>query len=218
LAAKKKKLFLMEALWPPFQPYYAKAKEILQSGILGGIVNMHGWFSFNPPYDPHDRKFNLTLGGGSLLDIGIYPVIDCLTFMGVPDQIKAVATFGPTGSEESLNAIFSYNDGRLASIYSSFRTSTGIGCTLYCENGNMTVARGRDMNQHVILELNGQDRKEYVFNPDAMGYHWEAEEVMRCLDAGNTESAVVPHGFSLKLMKTLDRIREAAGIVFPGRG
>jgi predicted dehydrogenase len=212
--ARQQKLFLMEALWPPFQPYYTKAHEIISSGVLGRITNMHAWFSFKPPYDPVDRKFNLTLGGGSLLDIGIYPVIDCLTFMGVPETIKALASFSPTGSEDSLNAVFRYSDGRLASLYSSFKTNTGIGCTLYCENGNMTIARGRDMNQHIILELNGHDRQEFVFSPEAMGYHFEAVEVMRCLDEGLTESPVVPLSFSKDLMETLDRIREAAGITF----
>jgi len=215
--SRNKNIFLMEALWPPFQPFYSKAKEILSSGILGKTVNMHAWFSFKPPYDPHDRKFNLTLGGGSLLDIGIYPVIDTLTFMGMPDEIKAAASFAPSGSEDSLNVIFRYNDGRLASLYSSFRTNNGIGCTLYCENGNITVSRGRDMNQYVVLEVNGQEKQEFVFSPDAMGYHWEAEEVMRCLDTGKTESDIVPLSFSLALMKTMDRIRADAGIVFPGR-
>lgn len=214
--AKRQNLFLMEALWPPFQPYYHKASEILQSGVLGKIANMNAWFSFKPPYDPFDRKFNLALGGGSLLDIGIYPVIDCLTFMGIPETINALASFSPTGSEDSLNAIFRYNDGRLASLYSSFKTNTGIGCTLYCEYGNMTVARGRDMNQHVILELNGHDRQEFVFSPEAMGYQQEAEEVMRCLDEGKTESGVVPLTFSKDLMETLDRIRKSAGIKFEG--
>lgn len=216
-SARKRNLFLMEALWPPFQPFYTKAKEILSSGILGRTVNMHAWFSFRPPYDPNDRKFNIALGGGSLPDIGIYPVIDCLTFMGVPSEIKALASFAPSGSEDSLNVVFKYDDGRLASIYSSFRTNTGIGCTIYCENGNITVTRGRDMNQYVFLEINGQDRQEFMFSPDAMGYHWEAEEVMKCLDAGKTESDIVPLGFSIGLMKTMDRIREDAGISFPGR-
>jgi predicted dehydrogenase len=215
--ARKRKVFLMEALWPPFQPFYHKAWEILRSGIMGKTVNMHAWFSFRPPYDPNDRKFNLALGGGSLLDIGIYPVIDTLTFMGVPDEIKAKASFAPSGSEESLNAIFRYNAGSLASLYSSFRTNNGIGCTLYCENGNLTVSRGRDMNQYVVVEVSGREREEFVFSPDAMGYHWEAEEVMKCLDAGKTESDIVPLDFSLNLMKTLDLIRTEAGIVFPGR-
>jgi len=215
--AKKRNLFLMEALWPPFQPFYKKAQEIISSGILGKIIYLDGYFSFIPPYDPEDRKFNLALGGGSLLDIGIYPVIDALTFLGVPSEIKASAVFGNTGSEESLSIIFTYPDGRMASLYSSFRTSIGIGCELYCEKGNLIVSRGRDMNQRVILALHGEEKQEFVFNPPAMGYHSEAEEVMRCLDEGRTESPVVPLSFSHDLMKTLDRIRETAGIVFPGR-
>jgi predicted dehydrogenase len=216
-AAKKNNLFLMEALWPPFQPFYRKAKEILQSGVLGNIFHIHGYFSFNPPYDPVDRKFNLALGGGSLLDIGIYPVIDALTFLGIPDEVKSSASFSPTGSEESLSIIFRYNDGRMATVYSSFKTNVGIGCEIYCEKGNMTVSRGRDMSQRVILNINGSEKQEFVFNPPAMGYHWEAEEVMKCLDKGLTESPQVPLSFSLSLMKTLDRIRDAAGITFPGR-
>jgi len=215
--AKKRNLFLMEALWPPFQPFYKKAQEIISSGILGKIIYLDGYFSFIPPYDPEDRKFNLALGGGSLLDIGIYPVIDALTFLGVPSEIKASAVFGNTGSEESLSIIFTYPDGRMASLYSSFRTSIGIGCELYCEKGNLIVSRGRDMNQRVILALHGEEKQEFIFNPPAMGYHSEAEEVMRCLDEGRTESPVVPLSFSHDLMKTLDRIRETAGIVFPGR-
>jgi len=215
--ARRQKVFLMEALWPPFQPFYKKAHEILESGILGKIVHLHSYFSFIPPYDPADRKFNISLGGGSLLDIGIYPVIDALTFLGVPDEIKSAALFGETGSEESISAIFKYNTGAMATIYSSFRTNTGIGCDLFCEKGNLTVSRGRDMNQRVILGLHGKEKETFVFSPPALGYQWEAEEVMRCLDEGLTESPVVPLSFSIGLMDTLDKIRNAAGIIFPGR-
>ena len=215
--AKKRDLFLMEALWPPFQPFYHKAHEILQSGIPGAIKGMNARFSFNPPYDPDDRKFNLELGGGSLLDIGIYPVIDALTFMGIPEDITAVASFAETGSEKTINIIFRYSDGRMASLYSSFETDSGIGCTLLCEKGNLSVERGRDMNQHVGLELLGRGNQDFIFTPPAMGYHWEAEEVMKCLDKGLKESQVVPLPFSRDLMQTMDRIRKAAGIVYPGR-
>jgi len=215
--ARQQDLFLMEALWPPFQPFYQKAIQVLHSGILGKSFHLHGYFSFIPPYDPLDRKFNLALGGGSLHDIGIYPVIDALTFLGVPDDIKAEASFSPTGSEESLSVIFKYNDNRMATLYSSFKTNIGIGCDLLCEKGNMTVSRGRDMNQRVFLNIHGKDKEEFTFNPPAMGYNLEAEEVMRCLDSGLKESPVVPLSFSLNLMKTLDRIRKAAGIAFLGK-
>ena len=215
--AKKRKLFLMEALWPQFQPFYKKAQDILNSGVTGEIIHLQGYFSFIAPYNPDDRKFNLALGGSSLLDIGIYPVIDALTFIGIPDEIKATASFAESGSEESLCVIFRYNDGRMATIYSSFRSNAGIGCKILCEKGNLTVSRGRDMKQRVILEMHDAEKHEYMFDPPAMGYLWEAEEVMRCLDKGKLESDIIPHSFSRNLNITLDRIREAAGIKFPGR-
>ncbi len=217
MEARNQNVFLMEALWPPFQPFYKKAIEILRSGELGKIIHLHAYFSFNPPFDPADRKFNIALGGGSLHDIGIYPVIDALTFIGVPEEVKATALFGETGSEESLSAIFKYGNNAMATIYSSFRTNTGIGCDILCEKGNLTVSRGRDMTQRVILGLLGREKETFVFSPPALGYHWEAEEVMRCLDGGLTESPAVPLSFSMDLLKTLDNIRKTAGIIFPGR-
>ncbi len=215
MEARNQNVFLMEALWPPFQPFYKKAIEILKTGELGKIVHLHSYFSFIPPFDPADRKFNIALGGGSLLDIGIYPVIDALTFLGIPDEIKATATFGETGSEESLSAIFKYNNGAMATIYSSFKTNIGIGCDILCEKGNLNVSRGRDMNQRAILGMHGREKETFVFSPPALGYHWEAEEVMKCLDKGLTESPVVSLSFTIGLMKTLDYVRNAAGIVFP---
>jgi hypothetical protein len=80
----------------------------------------------------------------------------------------------------------------------------------------MTVSRGRDMSQYVKLELHGSEKQEFIFTPPAMGYHWEAEEVMRCLDNQLTQSQIVPLSFSINLIKALDRIREEAGINFPG--
>ncbi len=82
--AARQKVFLMEALWPPFQPLYIKTREILDSGEPGKVIQMNARFGFQAPFNPSDRKFNLELGGGSLLDIGIYPVIDALSVSGCP--------------------------------------------------------------------------------------------------------------------------------------
>ncbi|HLP73098.1 MAG TPA: Gfo/Idh/MocA family oxidoreductase [Bacteroidales bacterium] len=215
--AAKQKVFLMEALWPPFQPMYIKAKQMVVSGEPGKLLHLNARFSFQAPYDPLDRKFNLELGGGSLLDIGIYPVIDALWFMGVPDEVVAKALFAETGSEHTISIIFRYNDGRMATLYSSFMTAGGIGVDLLCEKGNIYFTRARDMSQRLRTALNGQEEKEFSLMPEGMGYQYEASEVMKCLDEGRIESPVVPHSFTLDLMKTLDRIRESAGIEFPGR-
>jgi predicted dehydrogenase len=215
--AKRQNVFLMEALWPPFQPMYIKTKEMINSGVAGKIIHLNARFGFQAPYNPADRKFNLDLGGGSLLDIGIYAVIDALWFVGVPDEITAVASFAESGSEDSISIIFRYRDGRMANLYSSFRTAAGIGCDLLCENGNLFFSRGRDMSQRLNVVINGKEPMEYSLIPDGMGYHFEAMEVMKCLDEGRIESSVVNHEFTLNLMRTLNRIREAAGIVFQGR-
>jgi len=215
--AARQKVFLMEALWPPFQPIYKKTKEILHTGEPGKIIHMDARFGFQAPFSATDRKFNLELGGGSLLDIGIYPVIDILYFMGVPDEVTAKASFTGTGSEDSISIIFGFNDGRMATLYSSFRTAAGIGCDLLCENGNLLFSRERDMSQQLIVAINGKEQVKHSLLPDGMGYQFEAVEVMKCLDEGKLESEVVPHSFSHDLMNTLDRIRQAAGIVFPGR-
>ncbi len=215
--AQNRKIFLMEALWPPFQPVYKKAMEILDSGEPGKVIHLNARFGFQPPFSPSDRKFNLDLGGGSLLDIGIYPVIDALTFMGIPSEITARASFTETGSEDSISIIFSYADGRMAVLYSSFRTAAGIGCDILCENGNIFFTRRRDMSQQLIVDLNGKESSSISLLPEGMGYQFEAMEVMKCLDLGLIESPVVPHQFSRDLINTLDRIRRVAGIVFPGR-
>jgi predicted dehydrogenase len=215
--AEKQKVFLMEALWPPFQPIHRKTKEILLGGEPGKIIHLNARFSFQAPFEPADRKFNLTLGGGSLLDIGIYPVIDTLYFMGVPSEISAKASFSETGSDDSISIIFVYKDGRMATLYSSFRTAGGIGCDLLCENGNLLFSRARDMSQCLTVELNGKESQKFSLLPEGMGYQYEATEVMNCLDEGKLQSAVVPHSFSLDLINTLDRIRKTAGIVYAGR-
>jgi predicted dehydrogenase len=215
--AVNRKVFLMEALWPPFQPMYIKTGEILRSGKAGKLIQLNARFGFRAPYDPADRKFNLQLGGGALLDIGIYCVIDALTFLGVPDEVQARACLAATGTDETINIILGYKDGRMANLYSTFKAGAGIGCDLLCENGNILFSRARDMSQRLTVQIDGKETEEYSLIPDGMGYHLEAAEVMRCISEGRIESPVVPHSFSLDLMKTLDMIRQAAGILFPGR-
>jgi predicted dehydrogenase len=215
--ARKQNTFLMEALWPPFQPIYKKTKELLLKGEIGQLIHIDAKFGFQPPSDPSERKFNLALGGGSLLDIGIYPVHDVLHFMGVPDNITAKATFTDFGVENSINIIFGFDDGRTAAVLSTFKATVGIGCTLYGENGNLSFSRGRDMSQQLTLTVNGKTPVAFSFIPEGMGYHFEAEEVMRCIDDGKIESHVVPHSYSLELITILDKVRDTAGIIFPAK-
>jgi len=214
--ARRQGLFMMEALWPPFQPSYLKADEILKSGRMGSLHHMRGKFAFVSPYDPELRTYNMELGGGSLLDIGIYPIMDILKYMGEPESIVAASILSPTGADESTSVIFKFSDGRMAEAYCSFANMSGVLTELNCEKGNLVLSRGRDRNQHLLIELPG-DTDDRIFTPPAQGYQYEAMEVMNCLDKGLTESAVVPLSFSLTLARTLDTVRKKAGIRYPGR-
>lgn len=214
--AQKNNLFLMEALWPPFQPSYLKAEEIMRSGKMGRLLHMRGCFAFVSPYDPELRTYNLALGGGALLDIGIYPVMDILRYMGAPESVTATSVLAPTGADESTAMIFRFSDGRLAEACCSFGNMGGVSTEFNCENGNLILKRGRDRNQHLIIELPG-DTDDRIFTPPAQGYQYEAAEVMNCLDHGLMESPVVPLSFSLSLARILDEVRRKAGIRYPGR-
>ncbi|MDT8401264.1 MAG: Gfo/Idh/MocA family oxidoreductase [Bacteroidales bacterium] len=214
-AAMENRVFLMEALWPPFQPSYKKAGELISVGAAGPVQYIISRFAFKAPYDPEARTFNPLLAGGSLLDIGIYPVIDALTFLGNPDIIETNIVFAPTGVDESIGILFGYKDGRGASLYSSFTNDGGTGTLIICENANISISRGRDHIQHLKIEYAGGNREAYTYKPADMGFHYEAAEVMRCLDRGLKESPVVPLSFSRDLIRTLDRIRKKAGIIYP---
>ncbi|HDZ42218.1 MAG TPA: Gfo/Idh/MocA family oxidoreductase [Bacteroidetes bacterium] len=214
-AATENKIFLMEALWPPFQPSYKKAGEIISAPATGPVQYIISRFAFKAPYDPEARTFNPGLAGGSLLDIGIYPVIDALTFLGKPDRIETNTVFAPTGVDKSIGILFGYKDGRGASLYSSFANDGGTGTLIICENANISISRSRDHIQHLEIEYASGEKEAYTYRPVAMGFHYEAAEVMRCLDMGLKESPVVPLSFSRDLIRTLDRIRKRAGIIYP---
>ena len=215
--AAQKNLFLMEALWPPFQPSYIKAEEVINSGLYGKILHIRSKFSFKAPYDPQARTFNPALAGGALLDIGIYPVMDALRILGMPDSIEAVATKAPTGVDSSVTALFYYGSGATAELHGSFLCDDGIATEVIMERGRVVLSRGRDRFQKLETGFYGEVPETTSFRTSGGGFEFEIEEVMRCIGAGKRESDVVPHSFSLNLMQLMDEIRVKAGIVYDGR-
>ncbi len=218
-AARRNDTFLMEAFWTQFHPVFQKALELVNSGELGKLKTVRSDFAFNGPYDPDKRLYNLALGGGSLLDIGIYPVSAALSALGKPDRIKALANFSPTGSEQSISMIFKYKSGGMAALASSFEAYSSTQTEYWCEKGYVRLNRRRGSTPTTLSVFKEGDDKETVLDHtynEGYGYQYEAAHVMECLDAGKKESDKLPLSFSLDLMETLDRIRYEAGIYYPG--
>lgn len=212
--AREKGVFLMEAFWTMFQPSFRKAMEILESGQIGALKVVRSDFGFNAPKDPEKRLYNTALGGGSLLDIGIYPVFAAMAALGAPAEIKALATFARTGAEESIAMIFKYNDGELASLFSTFAAYSFVTTEYNCEKGFIRLARRWMAPTSVTVWHEGGKEDLYTFEVEGNGYQFEAAHVMECLDAGRTESERMTLDFTLQIMETLDRIRDEAGIKF----
>lgn len=211
-------VFLMEAFFTPFQPSYIKAKEIIESGKLGKIKYLQGWFGFNKsPYNMEQRLFNPELGGGALLDIGLYPVFDALWFLGQPDIITSQAEMAQTGIDQNIVVQFGYQSGAFASIFASFFSTAGAGTDLLCEKGTLKLSRKGALNQKLELLIPEEEPEIYNWTANKCGLKLEAMEVMKCLDTQQKESNVMPLSMSTILMETLDSIREKAGIIYKGK-
>ncbi len=213
-SARERNLFLMEAFWTRFLPSIDKVLALIASGAIGEVRHIKSDFGVFNQFDPNHRAFNKELGGGSLLDIGIYPVFLTLLLWGEPDEISSVQNIGRTGVDETLSLAFKYNDGRIADLFSSFRVNSSVE-TLICGTGGR-IKMNRMWFCPVPIELTtGDERHETIgFDYVGNGYNYEAAEVVKCLRAGKKESDILPLDFSLRLIRLLDRIRREMNLVY----
>lgn len=215
-AAKRNNTFLMEAFWTMFQPSFQKAMEIIRSGELGALKMVRSDFAFNAEYNPEKRLYNVDLGGGSLLDIGIYPIFMSLMALGKPAQIKTMASYCPTGAEETILMSFNYPQGETASLLSSFASYSSTQTEFSFENGFIRLNRKFFTPTTMTYWKNGEEEKLIIFEKGkGAGYELEAAHVMQCLDAGKIESDRMTWSISSDLMEIMDRVRKDASIVFP---
>jgi len=216
--AKSKKIFLLEALWSQFLPHYEKMRAMIQDGQLGNIQSANFQFGFKPVPPIASRIFDPALGGGSLLDIGIYNVFFALSIMGMPDQIEASAKLTDEFVDEQCAVLFKYRDGRFAQLFSTFNSNLSTEGHINGDNGRIKLTN-RFYEHSATLEFYKDflDSRELieVKKEKGYGYQYEARHATECMQKGLTESPVMTHSDTLQLMKVLDSIREKAGIKYP---
>ena len=213
--SKEKNLFLMEAIWTRFHPAIAQTLEIIKSGQIGDIVHIVADFGFKAVYDENARLFNPALTGGALYDIGIYPLFISKLLLGNPKEIKAVATFAPTGVDVNTALSLSYENGATASLFSTLNAQTDTTCTIYGSKGKLFLHGRFHETKGLTLEIEGQEAQVFETERLGHGYSYEAQEVQRCLKLGEIESDKLPLQFSLELMELLCEIRQQIGLVYP---
>ncbi|MEM6378631.1 MAG: Gfo/Idh/MocA family oxidoreductase [Bacteroidota bacterium] len=213
--AQKNQTFLMEAIWTRFLPTHLKMWEIINSGQIGKVLSVKADFGFKPSFNPDSRLFNPALAGGSLLDIGIYPVFLAMNVLGKPDDIHAIGHLGPTGVDEEVGILFKYKDGATAHLHSTIRANTKTEAFIYGEKGTIYLHTRWHEPSTMSLLLHGENPEMFRFNYNTNGYSYEALEVMRCLSLGMTESDQLPLQFSADLMDVLFSIRHLIGLRYP---
>jgi predicted dehydrogenase len=213
--AEENKTFLMEAMWTRFLPVTEKILELIRNGQTGAIKYVRADFGFPAPFNPDGRLFNLNLGGGSLLDIGVYPLFLCLLLLGEPDTIKAFAHLSETGADDTCQALLNYNDGRCAMIHSNLTCHTSLSAEIAGTEGLIQVPGPWYKNDFLTFQRNGEEPQPYQLEKMVNGFEYQIREVSRCLDQGLKESPRLPHSFSLSLSRVMDTIREQCGIRYP---
>ncbi len=180
--------------------------------MIGEVLSLKADVGFKAPFLPEGRLYNQDLGGGALLDVGVYPLFLSLLLFGKPDLIKAIASFGPTHVDEHCGMMLHYNESKMALLYCSITTDTPTEAYIFGEKGCIRINQCWQEATSITLLLEGEEPKDVFFEFHSTGYRYEMEEVMHCLADGLQESDRMPLNFSRDLMELLDRIRLEAGI------
>ena len=211
--ARSQNVFLMEALWTRFLPHFQFVLDKLNSGELGKIQSIRADFGFKAEFDKTKRLFNKSLGGGSLLDIGIYPVFLAYSILGKPEEIDASAEFAKTGVDYSCDIKLKYPGNVEAGLHSTFKEKTPTIAEIELEKGRIILNTRFHEPTSVTIILDGKEETRN-FNAEGIGYNHEAEHVTRMLLQGRTESESWSLDNTKDLMSLLDEIRKKIGLEY----
>jgi predicted dehydrogenase len=214
-AAKRNNCFLMEAMWSRFLPATLKVEELVNKGKIGTIKYVRADFGFSAPLDLDGRLYNMNLGGGSLLDIGVYNLFLCQFLLGEPKQIKSMAKLADSGADINCQTMFTYADGSIAQTTSMIDCQLPITAEIAGTEGIIYMHKPWYRTEKIALHQKDGEPIDYFLPHEHNGFEYQVREVMNCLDNGLIESSAMPHEFTLALSKTMDTIRAQCGIVYP---
>lgn len=213
--ARKRKLFLMEAMWTRFFPVMVKVRALIAAGAIGDVRMVEADFGFRTNVNEEGRLFNRALGGGALLDVGVYTVSFAQMILGAPNRMTGLATIGETEVDEQSAFILGFPSGALAILSTAVRTNTPHIATVIGTEGIITVPTNWWKPNRLVLARSGKAEETIELPANEAGFVYEAEEVGKCLRAGKLESDVMPLSQSLSIMRTMDTLRSQWGLQYP---
>ncbi|MDZ4729632.1 MAG: Gfo/Idh/MocA family oxidoreductase [Xanthomonadales bacterium] len=213
--ARQKNLFLMEAMWTRYLPSVIKLRELLADGVIGNVQMLLAGGAFMPPFDPDAYLFRPELGGGVLLDAGVYLISMASMVFGAPSKVCAVGSKGQTGVDEHDAFVLEHDNGAIASMFVSLRANSSPDLTLLGDRGKIYLHAPVFAPPRLTLSLKGLPEQVLDFPYEGNGYHFQAIEAADCILAGRTESSIMPLSETLAIMQTMDEIRQQLDLTYP---
>jgi len=213
--ARERKLFLMEAMWTRYMPALAEVKRIIASGEIGVVNSVHADLGFVASSDPENRVNKRELGGGALLDLGIYPLSIACALLGPAESVQAQAILSEAGVDMTTGFTIQHQGGTMSINSCSLRARTPSELTVSGTLGSVRMEGMFHLAQTLTVKLTSGVTRTVATPFLGNGYVHEAIEAGRCLRAGLLESPGMTHAETLDLMKVLDTIRAQIGVRYP---
>jgi predicted dehydrogenase len=204
--AHRRGLFLMEAMWTRFLPHVVEIRRLLAEGALGRVVTVmadHGqWFAF----DPSSRLFAPQLGGGALLDLGVYTVSFASMVLGDPTRVEALVEPAATGVDSQVSILLGHDDGAQAVLNCTSSAASPTRASIVGTDARIDVDGPFYANVGFTFTPRQGAPRRFEATPGVHGLCYEAAEVARCIEAGLTESPGMPLGETVRIMETMDAV------------
>lgn len=212
-ASRDHQVLLMEAMWTAFLPHFQSVIQKAREGMLGEIIGIEADFGFSASYDPASRLFNKKLGGGSLLDIGIYPLFLALSLLGRPVGVDARASYFETGVDSSCLITLHYDQNVKAQIFTTLLKDTPTEAVIRGSKGTLRIHPRFHESSSFTVERKGK-KEQFSFTNLGEGFVHEITHFCNLLRKGATESPVMTFDTSRSLIRLLDEVREMAGVIY----
>ncbi|SCG77073.1 Predicted dehydrogenase [Micromonospora echinaurantiaca] len=210
--ARAAEVFLMEAMWMRTNPILRRVCELVADGAIGTVTSVQADFGAAGPFPPEHRMRARTLGGGALLDLGVYPVSLAHLLLGVPQHVRAWAKISPEGVDENTGIVLGYDSGAVATLSCGILGVTPLTAAITGTTGRIDLPEPFYRPGWVTLHRAGAEPETIDAELVGGGYQHETIEVQRCLAEGLLESPLVPHSATLEVMALLDAIRAQIGV------
>lgn len=215
-AARANDLLLMEAMWTRFLPSLIHVRKLIADGVIGTPRTLTADFGFQAEDNPKSRLFNPDLGGGALLDLGVYPVSLAHWLFGVPAEIHGAANLGPTGVDDDSAILLRHEGGEMTTAFMSFRVETPRTATIMGTAGWIRLQQPWWGAPQITIGRNGESEETMDFALRGAGYTHMAEAFMDLVRNGARDSEVISLADSAAVMETMDTLRARWGQKYPG--